>query len=86
VDSLKEREVAIEINIMEEREINEVTGKEVVMKDTDYEKVSNKVMKPRKRVAGERGPQFLSNEEFRAKFCTGRYRKNSMTSANDSAK
>jgi hypothetical protein len=36
---------------MEEGEINDVDGEEVVMEDMDYAKVKNKVIKP-KRVEG----------------------------------
>jgi hypothetical protein len=33
------------VNNMEEREINDVAGEEVVMQDMDYAKVNNKVTK-----------------------------------------
>jgi hypothetical protein len=51
---------------MEEREINDVGGKEVVLKDMDYAKLKNKVIKPKKRVAGEIGQELSSDEELRA--------------------
>jgi hypothetical protein len=56
----------VEVNTMEEREISDVTGEEVVMEGMDDAKVKNKVMKPKKRVAGEAGPELSSDEELRA--------------------
>jgi hypothetical protein len=46
----------MEVNTMEEGEINDVAEEEVVLEDMDYAKVKNKVIKPKKRVAGETGP------------------------------
>jgi hypothetical protein len=43
----------MEVNTMEEGEINDVAGLEVVMEDMDYAKVKNKVIEQKKRVAGE---------------------------------
>jgi hypothetical protein len=40
------------VNTME-GEINDVAGEEVVMKDMDYAKVKNKVIKSKTKVAGE---------------------------------
>jgi hypothetical protein len=59
----------MEVNTMEEVEINNVIEEEVVMEDTDYAKLKNKVMKPKKRIAGESGPEFSSDEDLRAQFC-----------------
>jgi hypothetical protein len=42
----------------------------------DYAKVKNKVIKPKKRVAGETGSKLLSEEELRAQISTVRNRKN----------
>jgi hypothetical protein len=44
----------MEVNTMEKGEINDVIVEEVVMEDMDYTKIKNKVIKPKKRVAGER--------------------------------
>jgi hypothetical protein len=60
----------MEVNTMEEGEINEVAGEEMVMEDTDYAKVKNKVFKPKKRVTGETGPELSSDEERWAQFST----------------
>jgi hypothetical protein len=56
----------MKINAMEEGELNNVAGKEVVMEDMDYVKLKNKVIKPKKRVAEETGPELSSEEELRA--------------------
>jgi hypothetical protein len=48
----------MEINTMEEREINDIVGEEVVMEDMDCAKVKNKVIKPKKRVAKGAGPEL----------------------------
>jgi hypothetical protein len=61
---------------MAEGEINEVAGKEVVTEDMDYAKVKDKVIKPKKRVAGETGLELSSNEKLRAQFSTVGNRKN----------
>jgi hypothetical protein len=62
----------MEVNTMEEGEINDIVGEEVVMKDMDYATLKNKVMKPQKRVAGDTGPELSSDEELRAQFSTVR--------------
>jgi hypothetical protein len=46
----------MEVNTMEEGEINDIAGEEVVMQDMDYAKVKNKIIKLKKTVAGETGP------------------------------
>jgi hypothetical protein len=46
----------------------------MVMEDMDYAKVKTKVTKPKKRVAGETGPELSSDEELRAQFSTARNR------------
>jgi hypothetical protein len=43
----------MEINTMEEGEISDIVGEEVVMKDMDYAKLKNKVIEPKKTVMGE---------------------------------
>jgi hypothetical protein len=65
----------MEVNTMEEGEINDIAGEEVVMEDMDYAKVKNKVIKSKKRVVGETGPELSSDEELRAQFSTVRNRK-----------
>jgi hypothetical protein len=61
---------------MEEGEINDEAGEEVVMEDMDYAELMNKFVKPKKRVAGETGPELSSEEEPMAQFSTVRSRKN----------
>jgi hypothetical protein len=56
----------MEVEAMEEGEINE----EVVMEDVDYAELKNKIVKPKKRVAGETGPELSSEEELMAQFST----------------
>jgi hypothetical protein len=46
----------MEVEAMEEGEINDEAGKEVVMEDMDYAELMNKFAKPKKRVGGETGP------------------------------
>jgi hypothetical protein len=65
----------MEVNIMEDAEINDLTREEVVMEDMDYAKVKNKVIKPKRRVAGETGPHLSSDEELTTQFSTARNRK-----------
>jgi hypothetical protein len=65
----------MEVNTMEEREINDIAGEEVVIEDMDYAKVKNKVIKPKERVGGETGPELSSGEELRALLSTVRNRK-----------
>jgi hypothetical protein len=57
---------------MEEGEINDKAGEEVVMEDMDHEMVRNRVIKPKKTVAGETGLELSSEEELMAKFSTVR--------------
>jgi hypothetical protein len=58
------------VNTMEDGEINVVAGEEVVMKNMDYAKVKNKVIKPKKRIAGGTGLELSLSEELRAQFST----------------
>jgi hypothetical protein len=60
---------------MAEGEINEVAKEEVVIEDTEYAKVRNKVVEPKKSVAGETGSEPSPDDELRAQFGTARYRK-----------
>jgi hypothetical protein len=71
---------------MEEGEINDVAGEEVVMEDMDYAKVKNNVIKPKKGVAGETGAELSSDEELRTQFSTVRNRKKTKEYTNDSTK
>jgi hypothetical protein len=68
-----------------EREIIDVDGEEVMMEDMDYAKVKNKVIKPKKRIAGGTGPELSSAEELGAQLRTVRNRKKKKTS-NDGVK
>jgi hypothetical protein len=43
----------MEVEAMEEGEINDEAGEEVVMEDMDYTELKNKFVKPKKRVAGK---------------------------------
>jgi hypothetical protein len=76
VDSPKKRRIGqeIEVNAME-GEIYDEAGEEVVMEDMDYATLKNKVMKSKKRVAGETGSGFPSEEELTAQISTVRSRK-----------
>jgi hypothetical protein len=58
----------MEVEAMEEGEINDEAGEEVVMEDMDYTELKNKFVKPKKRVAGESGPELSAEEELMAKF------------------
>jgi hypothetical protein len=66
----------MEVETMEEGEINDEAGEEVVMEDMDYAELKNKFVKPKKRVSGETGPALSSEEELMAQFSTTRSRKN----------
>jgi hypothetical protein len=46
----------MEVEAMEEGEINDDAGEEVVMEEMDYAELKNKFVKPKRRVAGETGP------------------------------
>jgi hypothetical protein len=46
------------------------------MEDMDYAELKNKFVNPKKRVAGETGPELSSEEELMAQFSTVRSRKN----------
>jgi hypothetical protein len=59
----------------EEEEINDETAEEMEMENKDYAKLRNKVVKPKKRVAGKAGPEVSSEEELMAQFSTVRRRK-----------
>jgi hypothetical protein len=76
----------MEVNTMEEGEISDVAGEEMMMEDMDYATVKNKVIKPKKRVTGETGPELSSDEERRAQFSTVRNIKNPRKSTKDSVK
>jgi hypothetical protein len=66
----------MEVEAMEEGEINDEAGEEVVMEDMDYRELKNKFVKPKKRVAEETGPELSSEGELMAQFSTVRSRKN----------
>jgi hypothetical protein len=72
----------MEVNAVEEGEICDETREEVVMEDME----KNKVMKSKKRVAGETGPGFSSEEELMAQFSTVKSRKKPKKSVNDDVK
>jgi hypothetical protein len=65
----------MEVEAMEEGEINDEAGEEVVMEDMDYAELKNTFVKPNKGVAGETGPELSSEEELMAQFSTVRSRK-----------
>jgi hypothetical protein len=65
----------MEVHTMEEGKINDVGGEEVVMGNMVYAKVKNKIIKPKKRAAGDTGTELSSDEELRAQFSTVRNRK-----------
>jgi hypothetical protein len=64
------------VEAMEEGEINDEAGEEVVMEDMNYAELKNKFVKPKKRFAGEAGPEISSEGELMAQFSTVRSRKN----------
>jgi hypothetical protein len=66
----------MEVEAMEEGEINDEAGEEVVMEDMDYGELKNKFVKPKKRVAGETGPELSSEEKLMAQFSNVRSCKN----------
>jgi hypothetical protein len=66
----------MEVETMEEGEINDEAGEEVVMEDMHYAELKNKFVKPKKRVAGETWPELSSEEELMAQFSTVISRKN----------
>jgi hypothetical protein len=55
----------MEISTMEEGEITDVAGEEV-MENRDYAKLKNTFIKPKKMVAGETRPELSSDEKLRA--------------------
>jgi hypothetical protein len=57
----------MEVNTME-GEINDIAREEVVMEDNDYAKLRNKVNEPKKRAAGETGPETRSCNHYPQKF------------------
>jgi hypothetical protein len=59
-----------EENIMDDGEINDVDGRHGIRK------VQIKVIRPKKRFAGETGTEFSSDEELMAQFSTARSHKN----------
>jgi hypothetical protein len=66
----------MEVEAMEEGELNDESWEAVVMEDMDYAELKNKFVKPKKRVAGETGPELSSEGKLKAKFSTVRSRKN----------
>jgi hypothetical protein len=76
----------MEVDAMEEEEINDEPVEEVEMEDKDYAKLRNKVVKPKKRVAGKARPEMSSEEELMAQFSTVRSRKNPKKSVTDDVK
>jgi hypothetical protein len=62
-------------------EINYVIGEDLV-ENMDYPKLKTKLIKPKKKVAGETGPELSSDEELMAQFRTVRNRKKTNKSTN----
>jgi hypothetical protein len=58
----------MEVEAMEEGEIHDEAGEEVVMEDMDYAELKNKFVKPKNRVARETGPELSSEGELIEKF------------------
>jgi hypothetical protein len=58
----------------------------VVLEEMDYAKLKNKIMKWKKRVAGETRPEFSSEEELMPQFNTVGSRKKPNKLLNDGAK
>jgi hypothetical protein len=76
----------MEVDAMEEEEINEEAEEEVEMADKDYAKLKNKVVKPKKRVAGKAGPELSLEEELVALSNTVRRRRKPKKSVTDDVK
>jgi hypothetical protein len=53
----------MEGDAMEEGEMYDEAGEEVVIEDMDHAKLKNKVVKPKKRTARKTGPESSSEEE-----------------------
>jgi hypothetical protein len=60
----------MEVEAMEGGQINVEAGEELVTEDMDYAELKNKFVRPKKRVAGETGPELSSEEELMAQFST----------------
>jgi hypothetical protein len=76
----------MEVDAMEEEEINDEPAEEVEMEDKDYAKLRNKVVKPKKKVAGKAGPELSSEKELMAQFSAVRGRKKPKKSVTDDLK
>jgi hypothetical protein len=76
----------MEVDAMEEEGINDETSEEVEMEDKDYAKLTNKVVKPKKKVAGKAGPEFSSEEKLMEQFSTVRRLKKPKKSVSDDVK
>jgi hypothetical protein len=62
----------MEVDAMEEGEINDEAGEELVMEDMDFAKLKNKSVEPNNRIVKKTGPELSSEEEFVAQFRTVR--------------
>jgi hypothetical protein len=58
----------MEVEAMDEGEIDDDAGEEVVMEAMDYAELKNKFVKPKKRVANKTGPELSSEEDLMAQF------------------
>jgi hypothetical protein len=76
----------MEANTMEEGEIIDKAGEEVVMEDMEHAMVKDRVVIPKKMVAGETGLELSSEEDLMAQFSTVRSRKKQKKSLNDGVK
>jgi hypothetical protein len=66
----------MEVEAMEEGEMSDEDGEEVVKEDMDYVELKNKFVVPKKKkVAGETRPAMSSEEELMAQFSTVKIRK-----------
>jgi hypothetical protein len=61
-------------------------AEEVEMEDKDYAKLRNRVVKPKKGVAGKAGPELSSEKELMVQFSTVSRRKKPKKSATDDVK
>jgi hypothetical protein len=66
----------MEVGAMEEAEIDDEAGEDVVMEDMDYPELKNKFIKRKKRIVRETGLQLSSEEELMAQFSTVKSSKN----------
>jgi hypothetical protein len=84
--SKKRSGIEMEVNSMEEGEMYDEAREEVVLGAMDYAMLKNKVMKSKKRVEGDTGLGFSSEEELMAQLRSVRSHKKPKKLVNDDIK